>query len=144
MFFVIQSGERRRLPHASDIEWLTRFLQNRNQFRTSNSIADAHTREPVNLRKSSQDNNVSALAHITKGIRRVLQKFVIRFVENGDDVFRNASHEPIDLALIDQGAGRIVWIGDKNQTGPGCDRLEKGVEMMSVIRARNLDRPGGE
>src|SRR5207253_8799279 len=102
MFVVSESGQCTTLRNAINIERLSGFLENLNQLRSRDSIAQAQTGQPMNFRKRSQNNNVSAIAHVAKCIGWIVQKFKIGFIPNGDDLVRHAAQEIVDLLLPNQ------------------------------------------
>ena len=54
-------------------------------------------------------------------------------------MFWNASHEAVDLGLIYHRAGRIVRVGDKDETCLICDRLRHRIEVMKKSWVWHLD-----
>src|SRR5438045_4122951 len=74
----------------------------------------------------------------------MVEVFEIRFVENDDDVFRDAFNETIDLLLAGQRASGIVWVRDEDEARLWCDGRDHRIEVVSQIGARHLDRPRAE
>ena len=48
-------------------------------------------------------------------------------------------HEAVDCLLSDHGAGRVVGVGDENQTGVGCDRGGHRVEVVDEAWIGHFD-----
>ena len=80
-----------------------------------------------------------AFANVSQRVGRIIEEFKIRFVENHDNVFRDARHEAVDLALRDQRAGRIIRIGDENQPRFRRNCMQHPVEVLLIIGARHFD-----
>ena len=119
---------------------MPRLLKHFDQVAPSDAVADAQTGESVNFGKRPQNDNVPAFANISKRRGRIIEELKIGFVKNHDDVFRDARHETVDLALRDQRAGWIVRIGDENQPGFWRDRIQHRLEVLLIIRARRFNR----
>src|SRR5437764_6825126 len=98
----------------------------------------------MNLRKCPQHDHVSPFANKSKRIRRIIEKFEISFVENGDDLFWDARYKAVDLALQDQCAGRVVWIWDENETSSRSDRFQHRLYVLLIAWARHLDHSRAE
>src|SRR6266446_10624008 len=144
MRLVRERGEGPDLRDLVNVEWLPRFLEYLDQFAPGNSVADAQTGEAVNFRKRAQDDDVPTVANVLKCVGRILEKLEISFVEHGNDVFRQARDELVDLYLRDQRPGRVVWIGDENYSRFGRDRLEHRLEIVLIIRAGRFNRVRAE
>ena len=83
-------------------------------------------------------------ANVAKRVGRVVQELEIGFVENRDDVLRHMRHEIVDLILSEQGAGRIVRVGDGNYFRFWRDRVERRCEIVAIIRAWRFNRVRAE
>src|SRR5207245_11592373 len=86
------------------------------------------------------DDDVPTAANVLKRVRRIIEKLEISFGKHGDDVFRQARDELVDLYLRDQRTGRIVWIGDENYSRFRRDRIEHRLEIVLIIRAGRFNR----
>src|SRR5439155_5614146 len=75
MFVISESGQRTGLGNAIYIEGLPGFLKHFDQLRWRDSIAHAQTGQPMNFRKRAQNDNIPAIAHMTKSIGWIVQKF---------------------------------------------------------------------
>src|ERR1700730_51902 len=98
----------------------------------------------MDLRERPQDDDVSVFAHITNRIRRIIQKLIVSFIKNGNDVLRNVCYKTVDLALRNESAGWIVRIGDQDEACCGCYCLDHGVQIMPMIPAGDVDGSGTE
>ena len=103
------------------------------------SVTDARARESVDFRKRAQHDNIPAIPNVLEGVGRIVDELVIRFIENRDDIFRNARHVLIDFVLGDQCAGWVVRVGDEDNARLRCNRIQHSVEIVFVIRARSFD-----
>src|SRR5439155_3251696 len=98
----------------------------------------------MNFRKCPQHDHVSSFANKSKRIRRIIEEFKIRFIENDDDLFRNARHKSVDLALRNQCSGRAVWIWDEYEAASRSDCSQHGLQVLLIARARHLDHSRAE
>ena len=57
----------------------------------------------MNFRKCAQDHNIPTFAHQMQRIGRIVQKFEICFVQNGDDSIWHSLNEPKNLRCISIG-----------------------------------------
>src|SRR5882724_13480376 len=98
----------------------------------------------MNFRKCPQHDHVSSFANKSKRIRRIIEKFEISFIENDDDLFRNARYKAVDLALRNQCAGRVVWIWDEYETGSRRDCFQHRLYVLFIAWPRLLDHAGAK
>src|SRR6202040_2685424 len=97
VLLIGETGESGGLGPAIHIKKLPRFLQDLNQLRTRDAITDAQTGESLDFRKRAEHGDVPACADETKSVRGIVEVFEISFIENDDDVFRDALDKSIDL-----------------------------------------------
>src|SRR5437764_11972389 len=110
-------------------------MQNLSKRRARDAIADAQTGQPLNFRKRAQHGDVAAFADETERVRWIVEVFEIRFIENDDDVLRDALDESIDLLLAGQRASGIVWVRDEDEARLRRDGRNHGVKVMPQIGA---------
>ena len=81
---------------------------------------------------------------VAQEVGTIVEIFEIRFVENGNDVFRDALEESIDLLLAGQRASGIVWVRDEDEARLRRDGRNHGVKVMPQIGAWDFDRARAE
>src|SRR5215475_7851183 len=99
MLVVLKRCKCADLGNAVHVKWLPCFVEHLNQISRRSGVTDSQAGQSMNLRKRAQDNNVPSFANELQRIRRIIKKFEIGFIENNDDIFRDARHEVVDLAL---------------------------------------------
>ncbi len=67
-------------------------------------------------------------------------KFVVSLVQHNYNVGRNIRYEPIQYGSVEHRAGRIIRIGEKNQTCVFVDRAQDRVGIETVIPHRSFDQ----
>src|SRR5579863_6148333 len=77
VFPVVEGGKRRRLRDAVGVEGRTDAVERLDQFRVAHPVADSQSREAMHFRKSAQDENVAAGAHVIERMRVVGVRDVI-------------------------------------------------------------------
>ena len=83
------------------------FSRLRDQFLVREAVADAHARQPVDLRKRAQrDHVVVAVVHRVGITRVVLGVLEIGLVQNDQDALGNVPVELVELLLV-----KIVPVG---------------------------------
>jgi len=80
MLHVGQRSKRGDLTDSADIEGLSGFVHHLDQFRRSDAIANAQTRQSMNFRKGAERDHVSPVAHVAKRVRHPIDKLKIGFV----------------------------------------------------------------
>ena len=126
------------------VKRLARFLQNVDQLGRSDAVTDAKTGESVDFREGPQHDDISAFPNESKRIGRVVQEFEIGFVEHGDNVIRHFRHVDVDLALGNECAGRVVRVGDEDETCFRSDGRKHCVEICFEIGGGHFDGGGAE
>src|SRR2546423_9153717 len=81
---------------------------------------------------------MSPVANMTECIGRSIEKFKIGFIQNSDDLARNTGNEVVDSVLRNECAGRIVWIGDKDDFRLGRNRLQHRLQIRLKVYRRHL------
>ena len=98
----------------------------------------------MNFRKCAQDNDVPAVADVLKDVRRIVQKLEVSFVEDCDNIFRQARDEIVDPTLRNQNAGWVIWIGDKDDFSFRRSGIEYRFQIGLEIWRRRFDRVRSE
>ena len=132
--FVRQRRQRAGLRDSVGIERRARFLQDPDQFRPRDAVAEPHAGERVDFGKSSQDDDVAVFPNESKRVGRIVQIFEIGLVEDDHDIVGHARHETVDGFLSNERPGWIIGIGDKDDAGLRGDRLRGSRRGRSDIR----------
>ena len=98
----------------------------------------------MNFRKGAQNHDVPAFANVFERVRRIIEELEIRFVENNNDIFREARHELVDLALRNQSTGGIIGICDENHARLWRDRIQDRFKILLIIRTSRFNRASAE
>ena len=141
---VRQSRERTGLSDGINVKWLPRLVKHVDQVSPRDSVADAQTGEAVNFGEGAQNNDVPAVADVLQYVGRIIDEFKISFVENDNNVFRDARYETVDRRLRNQTTSGIIGVGDENEAGFRRDRIEHRFEVLLVIRAWRFHRARAE
>src|SRR5204863_4017494 len=141
---VSESGKRASVSNAVNVKWLPRLLKDIYQASLPDAVADAQASESVNFRKRAQNHDIPAFANVLECVGRIIEELEICFVENNDDIFREARHEFVYLALRNQSAGWIIRIGDENQTRFRRDRIQHRIKVLLTIRTWGVNRVRAE
>jgi hypothetical protein len=87
---IINGRQSSALSKRVDVKRLPGFLQDVDQFTPRYAISDSQPGKAVNFRKCAQNDDVPVLPDILKSIRRMLEKFILRFIKHRDDILRQA------------------------------------------------------
>src|SRR5262245_56295464 len=117
MSIVSERRDRAGLCNAVYIEWLSRLVKHFGDFRWRDGISYAEPGKAMDFRECTEHNDVSLVPNKLKRVRRIIEEFEIRLVEDDNDVIRHSRHETLDRALRNQRTGRIVWIRNENDSG---------------------------
>src|SRR5678815_946847 len=112
--------------------------------RRRDGIPDAEPRKTVNLRESTEYNDVSPVTNKSKCVRGIIEEFEIRLVEDDNDAVGHSRHETVDCVLRDQCAGGIVWVWNENDPGFCGDRVQCCREVLLIIRTGRFNRAHAE
>jgi hypothetical protein len=82
---IRKSGERSCLRDGVDVERLSCFLQDVCEAFGSQAEADAQGGEAVDFRTGAQYAGIATFADVFQRVGGVVEKFVIRFIEYGDE-----------------------------------------------------------
>src|SRR3954470_15747206 len=87
MFVIVERRERASLDERIDVERLADFFERGDELGMTDAITEAQTREAIDLRESSQQDEVrfKAEAHERQQVNWVVQEFQIRFVHHQQD-----------------------------------------------------------
>ena len=141
---VIESGEGGGLADAGDIERSAELVHLGSKFGMADAVADAESSEAVDLRESTQGEDVVVFTEKLERARQIvaLGIFVVGLVENNKDVAGDFFEEGGKLVVTERGAGGIVGIGDVDDTGFGSDGGSDGVEIKRKIAHGRLGEIG--
>ena len=127
------------IPHASAIG---------QQFRRTQAISHAQSRQSMHLRKRSQHNHARALPKIFQrpGIfnfpprRKVRRKFVISFVQHHHHMPRNLGDELVNCRGLEHRSSRIVRVRQKHDPRIFVDGLQDRAQIESILPHRSFDQ----
>src|SRR5438046_3220422 len=138
MLCVIQRRERRRLRHPRRIKRRPQFIHRRKEFGPANGIANAQSRQSINFRKRSQDQQIFSLAIRFHGIPQSHAHRVVdvRLIEHHQHAVRNRCEKFIKLFAPKRAARRIVRIRQVNHGRFRRDGLRHGLQIKRKLPLR--------
>ena len=144
VIFVEEAGEGGGLGEGVGVEGLAGALEDLDEFGRAEAVTDAEAGEALDFGEGAEDDDVAASADILQGVGRIVDKLVVGFVEDDDDVGWDLVHEAVDLLLGDEGAGGVVGVGDEDFLGVRRDGSGHGVEVVNEAGVGDFDGFGTE
>ena len=136
---IMQPRQGSRLRDAVGIERLPRLLQHLDDFRRGQTVADAQIGQSLNFGKGPKHDHIAPGPHVFEHIGRLVEEFVVGFVEDHHDMLRHALHETVDVILEDHRPGRVVRIGNEDFFGPRRDRRQHAIKIGDETGIRHVD-----
>ncbi|MNS72502.1 hypothetical protein D3C72_1059160 [compost metagenome] len=138
---VVQGGNRGGLRQRVDVERLADAVHQVRQHGLGDGKADAQAGQAIRLRQGARHHQVRILAHPRRRLVLVVgrQEFVVGLVQHDDDVRRHFLQEGFQLRGRQEGAGRVVRVGDKDQSRIVSNRRRHRVQVMAVSLRRHDD-----
>jgi len=135
VFGVVESGQRGRLTHICHIEGSAELVHFGDKRGMADAISDAQSGESVHLRECAKREDVVVLAEKFERVGKIGTGSVLAvgLVEDDQDVTRDLCEEGVEFGGSERGPGRIVRVGDVDDSGLRRNRCGDGVEVEGKV-----------
>src|SRR5581483_3501712 len=140
LLVLADARERGDLRGRGDVERAPHLVGRLDDVRRRDAVADARTREAVDLREGAKHDDVAAgrveLRDRVRvvGIGDVLE---VRLIDHDERLRRDALDERAQLRAAVRCSGRVVRMADVDELRPRADRVEERVEVVRMVAQRH-------
>jgi hypothetical protein len=137
--FVGQRGGRGGQRRRGDVEARPDRFQPGQQRGLRDAVADAQPRQAIGLGERARHQQVGEALHPADGVVALRRREVlgVRLVEQHRDVRRHALQERQHVGAGEEGAGRVVGVGDEHQPRRRREGLGHRRQVMAEVAGRH-------
>jgi hypothetical protein len=141
MFAIFESSECGGLADTSDVEGSAELVHFGDESGMADAVADAEPRKAIDFGKGAQREDVVVLLEQFEGIWEIgtLGIFLVRFVENNQNIARNFFEEGVEFGSAEGRTGGIVGIGNIDNARLRGDGASDGAEIEREVAHGRLN-----
>ena len=139
---IVEARQRRQRGQPTDVVVVPAASDRGDDRRRRRQPADAHAREPEQLREGPQRGDVGSRAHLLGdriGDGSRIAELDVRLVDDDQYPLVDRVQEPVELLGADRAAGRVVRRADPHQARPRADRGGHRLEVHRAVAQRYPD-----
>ena len=141
MFAIVEGSECGGLADTRDVKGSAELVHLGDERGMADAVADAEPRKAIDFGKGTQGEDVVVLLEEFEGVREIgtLGIFLVRFVENNQNIARNFFEEGVEFGSAEGRAGGVVGIGNIDDARLRSDGTSDGAEIEREVAHGRLN-----